>query len=448
MHRAVRAVAIGALMVGVTTMSALATPAAAQTGPAMGTDSAAPYMRYQYPIECAMVQPRRERLFWRDQRPDTVYHPPMGDVPFAFAVASARECVSRYTLATVPQRDLIGYGAALLTAQEWPQAEDTFHRLLGALANGLIYDKARALVLITGLYASTTGQMPLALTYQRQLEALGDVAAPERMLGQLSIANRALFADSLSLLDSALAGALKASRAMTGDTAKHYAFVSAQVYLDLAELYARRHQPDKAISTIVQGRSTLVPIRQSVMRTLGGAEGQFGMLGKPAPQLKASVWYGDEGAATQRPTKGKPTLVVFAYHNCGDRCYPGYAVLRRLYAKYAGTGLQIVFASRTMGFYLDDLVKPEAEATLIQHYFTDTLKLPPLTLAVWETPFTKRETDGRRMVTSAPNEESYHPNPTIPLPTYLIDRNGIIQAVTSLSPRNEAFLDHQLQQLH
>lgn len=448
MHRVVHAVAIGAMTVGLAMLSAITTPVTAQTGPTMGADSAAPYMRYSYPIECSMVQPRRERLFWRDQRPDTVYHPPMGDVPFAFAVASARECASRYTLATVPQRDLIGYGAALLTAQAWTQAEDAFHRLLGALANGPVYDKARALSLITGLYASTTGQMPVALSYQQQLDALGDVAAPERMLGDLAIAGRAQFADSLSLLDSALAGALKASRAMTGDTAKHYAFVSAQAYLYLADLYARRHQPDKAISTIVQARHTLVPIRQSVMRALGGAEGQYGMLEKPAPQLKASVWYGGEGAATVRPTKGKPTLVVFAYHNCGDRCYPGYAVLRRLYAKYAGTGLQIVFASRTMGYYLDDLVKPEAEATLIQHYFTDTLKLPPLTLAVWETPFTKRETDGRKMATSTPNEDAYHPNPVIPLPTYLIDRNGIIQAITSLAPRNEAMLDHQLQAMH
>jgi hypothetical protein len=428
-------------------IGAVATPAAAQTAPTLGVDSAAPYTRYHYPIECSMVQPRRERLFWRDQRPDTVYHPPMGDAAFPFAVTSARECVSHDTLATVPQRDLIGYGAALLTAQEWSQAEDAFHRLVGALANGPVYDRARALSLMTGLYASTTGQMPMALSSQQQLETLGDVAAPERMLGQLSIAGRAQFADSLSLLDSAVNGALKASRAMSSDTAKHYAPVSAQVYLTLADLYARRHQPEKAISIIIQGRNTLVPIRPSVMRILGGAERQYALLEKPAPEVKASVWYGGEGANTQRPAKGKPTLVVFAYHNCGDRCYPGYAVLRRLYAKYANTGLQIVFASRTLGYYVDDLVKPDAEAALIQQYFTDSLKLPPMTLAVWETPFTKRETDGRMMATSAPNEESYRPSP-VTLPTYLIDRNGIIQAITSLAPRNEAMLDHQLQAMH
>jgi hypothetical protein len=410
-------------------------------------DPPAPYTRYAFPIECAQVQARRERLFWRDQRPDTVYHPPLGDVPLPFAVASAGACVNRYQLASVPQRDLIGYGAALLDAQKWTTAEQAYQRLLTALEGASVYERARALQLMVEKYAETTGQLPVALSYLRQLEALGDVAAPERMLGQLAIVQRAQFADSLSLLDSAVTGALRASRALTGDSAKRYALVSANAYLALADLHARRHHADSAIAAVQMARTTLGPLRPIVMMVLQGAEAPYQLLGKPAPKLQASVWFGGEGAATQRPVAGKPTLVVFANHNCGNRCYPGYSVLRRLYAKYASAGLQIVIASRTMGYYKDDLVQPDSEATLVHKYFVDDLKLPPLTLAVWKTPFERRTRDGRMMAQSQPNEEAFHPNLSTPLPVYLVDRQGIIQAVSSLIPKNEAFLDHQLQAL-
>lgn len=368
----------------------------------------------------------------------------MGDTPLRFAVASAKECAARFTAADVPPRDLIGYGTALLRAQEWEPADAAFHRLLQLLANASLYQKARALYLIVDAYAGTTGQLSTALAYQAQLEALGSQAAPERMLGQLSIAERGRIADSLTLVETALTAARAASRAMTGDTAKHYAFTSAYVYGLLADLYVRRHQFDKAVATIVEGRNTLVPIRRSVLQVLGGAERRYQMLGQPAPMLTASIWYGADGAATVRPAHDVPSLVVFVQHTCGDRCYPGYAVLRRLYVKYASTGLQIVFVSRTVGSFNGDLVTPEREAELTRRYFVDSLALPPLTIALWKTPFEKRARDGRMMAQSTPNERAYQLNSSAPLPVYVVDRKGIIQAITSIVPDNEALLDHQL----
>lgn len=411
-------------------------------------DPAAPYTHYVTPGECARVSPRRDRLLWRDQRPDTVYHPPMGDLPLRQTVASVRACLARFASSTIAQRDLLGLGKAQLAAEQPAEAEATFQRWLGRLANASTYERAWALSQIVAAYAGTTGQMPAALTYIKQLDALGDVAAPERLLAYLAVVNRAQFADSLALLDSAVAGAMRASRAMTGDTAKRYAPVSAAAYLAQANLQGRRHDGAGAVKTIEQGRNTLVPLRPSVAQAFAGAEGPYQMLGTPSPVVQASKWFTVDGSTAQRPTKGKPTLIVFAYATCGGGCYPGYAVLRRLVSRYASAGLEVVFASRTMGHTEHKLVPPDSEVDIIHHYFVDTLRLPPLTLAVWKTAFGKRPSDGHLLVQSAPNEAAFHPNLSVPLPCVLVDKQGMIQAITSVGPANEAFLDHQLSAIH
>jgi len=434
---------MGRLHLAALGVSLAASAAGAQSRP----DLAAPYARYKTPGECAQADPRRERQFWYDQRPDTAYHAPMHDVAQRSTVEAVRACLARFSLASVAQRDLIGLGQAQLAA-EWPaQADSTFQRLLGLLSKGALSDRAWAMSQIVGLYADAPGGMPRALAYVKQLDAMGAEAAPGRLIGYMAIARRAQIADSLALIDSAVTGALAASRALQGDSAKQYAPLSAAAYLALADLQGRRHEPEKAIATVQLARTTLIPLRPSLQRSLAGAEFVYTFYGKPSPTVKASSWFGGEGSTTQRPKAGKISLLVFGYHSCGGQCYSGYAVLRRLVAKYASAGLDVTWMSRTQGFYQNGLVKPDSEAALINNYFTKIVGLPPMTLAVWTTGFQKSQKDGRMMVTSAPNEEAFHPRLNPPLPVFLVDRNGVVQCVSWLNANFEALLDHQIAQM-
>lgn len=419
----------------------IGTPLHAQASP----DLAAPYSRYTIPVECAQVAPRRERQFWHNQRPDTIAHLPMGDVGQASTVSAARACVARFDVHSVAQRDLIGFGEAQLSAEQPAQADVAFQRLLKLLAHASVSQRGWALSQIVQLYAGAPGQMSQALAYVKQLDALGDSAAPGRLAAYLAIIQRAQYADSLSLLESAVTGALRASHGLMGDSAKQYAISSAVAYLAQADVQGRRHHPEQAIATIQTARATLGPLRRSVLQLLAGAEIPYTYYGKPSPVVSASEWFNGDGAHTQRPAAGKPALLIFGYHNCGDKCYPGYAILRRLAAKYASMGLQITLMTRTLGYYQSSLVHPDSEATLIRNYYVDYLHLPPNTLAVWNTTFERSPKDGRMMVTSAPNERAFRPNLTVPLPVVLVDAKGIVQCITSLNPQNEALIEHQLQ---
>jgi hypothetical protein len=425
--RRVLVVLVGAAAAMVMTSIALPRAALAQT-PVLGVDSAAPYTHYRFPSECAIVGPRREYLFWRDKRADTVYHPPMGDLPLRFAVASTKECVSRFTAADLPAYKLLGDGLAWLGAQEWTQADGAFTRLLGLQANASPHERAWTLSLIVKAYADTPGQMATAQSYRARLDALGDVAAPERMLAGLYIAKRAAIADSLSLLDSALTAALTASRRLTHHDYLWYGGELIDLYKKLADLYLRRHDVTKAKAILVEGRAVLAS------QVGYGTEGEVKddrveLIGKPAPPLKASVWYGAEGTATVRPALGKPTLIVFMSDVCGELCYPGFAMLRRLYAKYAGTGLQVVLVARTWGFSpYNTLMQPDSEPAVIQQYFTEKLHLPQMAISVWQQPVVTRPRDGLVMRSPTPNEEAYQLS-WRSFRVCVVDRKGIIQAI-------------------
>jgi hypothetical protein len=371
----------------------------------------------------------------------------MGDVPLPSTVSAVRACVARFTVDSVAPRDLLGLGEAHLAAGQPVLADAAFRRWLGIGTKWPVRERAWALARIVKAYSTTTGQMSAALRYVHQLDALGDSAAPERLLAYLTIVDRAQFADSIPLLDLAVTGAMTASRALSGDVAKEYAPSSAAAYLALADLYGRRHDATRAIETIRTARATLVPLRPSLQRSLSGAESPYLLYGKPAPVVQASEWFGGDGVMAKRPTPGKPTLLMFGLPTCGDGCYAGYAVLRRLVSRYAAMGIQVTLVTKTLGHYGDALLTPDSEATVIAHYYFRELTLPPFTLAVWNTVTNKNAKDGRLMPATNPNEAAYRPNFTEPLPTVLIDGQGIVQCVTAMSSRNEALLAHQLQAL-
>jgi hypothetical protein len=268
--------------------------------------------------------------------------------------------------------------------------------------------------------------------YISQLDALGRVAAPERMLAHRSLAQSARLKGSVSLWDRELTAALAASHELTGDTSREYAFESAKVWRDIAELKARNNDAPGAILAIETARKELVPLRPGVADDL--SEQAYTMMGRAVAPVQATRWFNsNDSINTIHPIPGKPALLFFInpgeYANSSD-----VSILHRLKTKFATKGLDIVLMTRTRGFYGTQLYSPDSEVVLIGEYFAKYGRRVG-TLAVWKTDMGRRY-DGRLTVLSSPNEERLRGGSL-----FIVDPSGRLRLVSFLSPYNETMLE-------
>lgn len=388
--------------------------------------------------ECARASTWGENRYWRDKRPDTVYTARTGNPTQRSTVDRVKRCMARFNLSSTAQRDILGYLQAMLASENEAQADAAAAKLVGVVSTAGVPAKSWALYQIVDTYLDASQpKLQKAEKHIAMLDAMGAPAAVERMLAHYRLANSARFRDSIPLWERELNAALAAHKQITGDTRREYAFESADVYLGIADLNARKNDPQSAVLAVETARAELVPLRQMVARYLQGAERPYTMMGQPAPPVQATQWFNTNGN-NLHPAPGKPALLVFASHSCGNRCYPGYAVLRRLRAKFESKGLDIVIMTRTQGFYRNRLVKPDSEMVFIGNYFAKQLDLP-VPLAVWQSELGRRD-DGKITILSAPNDEALRPAPVL-LPAYIVDKNGSIRLISSLSRTNEAVLE-------
>jgi hypothetical protein len=376
-----------------------------------------------------------------------MYVPPSGLADQPQTVASVRACLARFSLVTVAPRDLLGFGQSALAAEQPGLADSAFTRLESQVARAP--DSARAWTLYQISLAYLQAAQPKlerARNYLARLDAMGANAAHARILAHTAMARVARIRDSVSLQARAVEAALAASRALQGTARKAYAPDVAEVYVALAELEARRNDGPAAVAALAAGRTALLGDRPSVRRTLDGMLPFVDRLGQPAPQIQATSWFRPDGTSDttriHRPATGTPSLVIMSAARCRV-CYPGYAVLRRLMAKYSARGLAVILVTRTAGTFGGQLVSLDTEKTYIQRYFYKEIQLP-VTLAIWYTEFSRRD-DQKLIITSAPNDRNY---PAVAsMATYVIDAHGKIRLVSWLAPENEAVLDHVIASL-
>jgi len=406
---------------------------------AQQVDAPMSFARYRIPVMCAEAAAFGERQFWRDRRPDTVYHPRTGTSLQRSVVTTTRQCLDHFSLDQTKIRDLLGAGEAYLAAEENSRADSAFARLV-AIASPA--NKPWVLSQIVDLYVNAAlPNLPKALAFAEQLDALGAAAAPERMIAHLSIVEGAQFIDSVSLQARELNAALAAMHEMRGDTRKAYAFWSATVYQYRAALKARLNDTAGVRRELMTAREELGPLRPAVRADLDAALEGYRLLGQPSPTVQATTWFNTTDPKTARPVKGKPSLLVFVSHSCLPvTCYPQYAVLRRIAAKY-GARLDITLITRTQGFYRNKLASPDSEMVFAKQYFFDYLKLPGV-LAIWRSDLGHRD-DGHLTVLTAPNDEAFHTSKA----AFLVDSHGVIRLITRLSSSREAMLDDMIQSL-
>jgi hypothetical protein len=119
-------------------------------------------------------------------------------------------------------------------------------------------------------------------------------------------------------------------------------------------------------------------------------------------------------------------------------------MVRRLAARFASAGLDIVFVTNTTMSYREQLVPPDSDAMLQARYYLDERRLP-VSLAVWQTSFA-RQPDKRLMPIQLPNEAAYRiPRAGAGLMTYVVGADGTIRFVTGLLSANEAVLTDVIQ---
>lgn len=396
------------------------------------------------PSQCGQSASWTEGQFWRTERPDTVPNKLDGNPLQPVTVAAVRACLARFSLATLPVRDLLGAAQAYLAAEEPTRADSALTRYVtsSSAAN-------RAWTLYEAARIDLEAQQPrleAADVYVRRLDSLGASAVLQRMLAHYQIAGVAQQRDDVPRQAHEIDAAMKASKEITGDLRRDYAAEILMVYIRMADIEARQNDVAGVNATLRTARVSIATLRQNLMYYLEGSLRRYAMLGKHAAPLQATAWANTGTTGTARPLAGVPSVVIFLTEgaNCGGRCYAAYAALRRLAAEYAPKGIDFTAVVRTQGYYKNELVNPDSETALLKRYFTTTIHLP-VALGIWHT-VTGHRDDGRLTVESAPNEANYHP-PGAQLPAFLIDKTGTIRMVTTISPTNEAIIRGILQSM-
>jgi len=406
------------------------------------------FSHYATPTECAMAARWHQFVGLRTLRPDTMYVPGTGVTELPSTVAAVRACLARFTVANTPARDLLGLGQGYLAAEQPDQAALAFAAVSKNVASAPAPTRGWTLYQIVSIAsAAPRPNVPLAEKYLAELETLGSAAAEHRLLAHTELARAARVMDSIPLWQREVDAALKASNDLKGDQRKVYAYASADMYDSRAWLKARLNDGAGALAELDAGLNALSGLRPRVAGVLEGEKSWFTPLGHAAPPIQAALWANTGPAGNKRPVTGKPSMIVFANAAVGGGAYSGYAILRRLVAKYGAQGFDVTLVTRTGGYFRSKLVAPDTELVKNREYFIDYLKLP-FALAVWKTPLSKRD-DGQVMVSAAPNEQAYQPpRPDDgPFSGFIIDAKGNVRLIAGVGKSNEAMIDHVIQSL-
>ena len=398
------------------------------------------FSRYDTPGKCRdAVETTRDAL-WRDTERDTLRYSPETDTLPTAAVQVGLKCRNRFTIDETEPRELGNMVMLLLMVNQDDRARVAVERRL-QLAKSV---EEQGTILSETLQAYMNAQ-PMrkteALSTLRRLDALGSPVLGLRVTGHATIEQDALQRfDTLEIRQEAET-IIADGQQMTPQDRDNWLPALRMAYMGLVALtwYER---PSDIPAVYSRAQADLGPLRNGT-----GAFSFFGgqpfrinlivrqilaMLGQQTPPLEARFWFG-AGADTVRPAAGKVSLLVRVEKDCGQGCYPLYTALRRLNAKYASQGLEITLMAKTVGFSPGSAPQlPATEAATARDYFLDTLKLP-FTLAVAQTPFTRRP-DGRRVNERVQFERAYLGSQMV-----IADRAG--NTVMLANNFNEAELD-------
>lgn len=398
--------------------------------PAAGAD----YSRYSAPEQCIVALRRViDSTQWGE--PDTTRFDPAAPLPDV-AGATVRRCGARFPLGSATtDRD----GALVELYLAMGRTDDAkalvARRLAAAAAKGSRSGE-EAHVLMTSINAyldARPAAVDQALALAARLDRLGSAARRERVG-----AHAAMYEFARSVMDTGLMRQEAVALTTAADGLTDEEWMTPGVQSAIADAILSMTLPLLRDST---EDAFLAVLHQRMRKTLGDSYGSkgAGSIGRPVPRLAGDWWFGVADTATPRPRAGRLTFVMSVDWRCGGDCYPAYAVLRRLHARY-GDALDVVLVAQTDGYFrLRPPLAPAEEAEALHQYFLGELALPGA-LTVSSTPFTFRpDPDLRRVDKPTQNDTTYvlesgsHGNTIV-----VVDPRGTVVYYTQgLQPRKE-----------
>jgi hypothetical protein len=416
-------------------------PATAQTLTTLTPPDTAhdPYGRYVRPGQCVQAAIRFKDAYWRDKRPDTVRYAPTTDSVPASVIKAVRQCASRFNVAKVPERDLLGLVQLYLWAQQDSLAKAAADRLLAAEANLPAVQRGWTLhLLVQDLLDLSPTRFAWVKRYLAQLDSLGQPAATWQMLAHTAVAKYDMTVNDRS---GALADgktAIAASHAMSKNDQMDWTIPLIMAYDALAFPTSLLNGGKATLALYDTAKAVITPLRKSqqdlmqLLPLLDQLRQRYTLIDTKAQPIVGKHWYHVEGDTTVRPKPSVVTLVFVPQPLCGGQCFQQYATIHRLQDKYGTAGLHIVSITESHGFFKNHAEPdPAHEANDLQDYLLGYLKLPG-PLAITETQFHPLF-DGRRIGEPGPNHKNY----IIGGSGILVGKDGIIHMVSSVGPKSE-----------
>ena len=385
---------------------------------------------YTYYTEgsCLQAVERTTGNFWR-AGPDTTRYTLRHDTVLTLSAAVARQCASKFTVATTPPRDLLLLAQLYLAVGDTASASAAVARRLANESSAPAGVRAKTLAQIASVYVNAKPhQLARARQYVAELDAMH---VPAAVVWQLAIHVVLLHYAYDLAFDDALAAAeakaiIAAGTQLTPHDREEFSWALLRGYTVLSQFAADSEGDPAAHYVLTRARRDIGKLHDIPPR-LDALDSLYMLYGTAAPPL-GGVWFG-ASSETNRPPSGKLSLIVLAPSR---EIMPA---LRRLQGEFGGQ-LDITIVTQTVGYFDGHgPVTPAKEMAYLWDHYHNTLHAPGV-LVLSETQFTTLP-DGRRVGEPTENQLAYK----VPFHAgyVLVDRGGVIRLVqTQLSEQRLA----------
>ncbi|HEY8469850.1 MAG TPA: hypothetical protein VIL18_09415 [Longimicrobiales bacterium] len=384
--------------------------------------AAQPFAGYN-PGRCAVAAGMIDGINRHDRR-DTTMFTPARDTLFTATVESLRECERAYGGTTSDPAERLNVARVQLFTGQDEAAAATQREHMASMAGRPAEERAWELYLIIrDNLAGKPARLERARAALAELDALGKVAAGLRMAAHAAMMVAAIERYDDDAMRREAAAAVEAWLELDEESRLWRADALASVFLRRAAVEVLAQGGDAA-RAIVDSASGIIPAQAVTARmTIERARRLYGNMERTAAPLEARFWYNTGATGTNRPARGRVSLILPALRPCIVTCPPMIDAARRIEARFRGQDLDITFRTRTFGFYADTApATPLAEAQYDSAYFLHHVRIPGA-LAVAETKYSFRP-DGRR-VNEPTTDDLNYPEANV----VVVDRNGIIRYV-------------------
>jgi thiol-disulfide isomerase/thioredoxin len=294
----------------------------------------------------------------------------------AEVIARSKACAAKFGGSPLPASELIALAEIYNAAERHADANATIEKAIATAPN----DTVRATALASGMSIVVTTspapdtQLAKVRKYADHLDKLGAPSAKERVRGYFTasmylgdkVADRRKYLRKA--VDAALAAPASDRAAADADLTRPFSMLIDLLseQRDTAEAEALKRQFARAFPNASMKESA----------TLERTTALYAMKGKSAPVIATTVWMNREDSAKTLSLKGKITLVEFTAHWCGP-CRATYPAMLRLHEKYRSRGVEVVFLTRTYGYFEDqENLDVTAELAADRKYWLDEHKIP------------------------------------------------------------------------